>query len=68
MSKTTQTSSISKTPGKGQAAKIYEFLSQEKQSLNSRLIRIKKQNQQRSSTQIFVLCEIEANPPSAKKS
>lgn len=51
----------------GQAAKIDKFFSQEKQSLKSRLIRIKKQNQQGSSTQVFVVCEIEANSPSAKK-
>lgn len=52
---------------RGQAATIDQFLSQKKPSLKSRLIRIKKQNQPGRSTQIFVVCEIEANPPSAKK-
>jgi uncharacterized protein with PIN domain len=42
---------------KGQAEAIHRFISNEQQSLQGRLIRIKKQNQKGASTQAFVIQE-----------
>ncbi|MBD2681127.1 MULTISPECIES: DUF5615 family PIN-like protein [Nostoc] len=42
---------------KGQGGIIYDFLIQNTQPLTRRLIRIKKQNQKGSSTQVFVIQE-----------
>ena len=42
---------------KGQAEKIYQFITTKSQSLSGCLIRIKKQNQKGSSSQIFVVQE-----------
>lgn len=42
---------------KGQAQTIHEFILKELQSLQGRLIRIKKQNQKGASTQAFVVQE-----------
>ncbi|KAB8318563.1 hypothetical protein SD81_015145 [Tolypothrix campylonemoides VB511288] len=42
---------------KGQAEKIHEFIVSDTRPLTGRLIRIKKQNQKGSSTQVFVVQE-----------